>query len=98
MQIFCVMLMGVFAGFLFSVISGLIFTPEPVEEVELTPIVVDNEIYYKDGKSLTKYSGKVLLTDKNYMYINVEKYDAKIFFIADKNTLMIPAASMGKNE
>ena len=32
------------------------------------------------------------------MYINVEKYDAKIFFIADKNTLMIPAASVGKNE
>ena len=55
MQIFCVMLMGVFAGFLFSVISGLIFTPEPVEEVELTPIVVDNEIYYIP-KALLIYS------------------------------------------
>ena len=97
-QIFFVMLMGVFAGFALSIICGLIFTPEPTEKVELTPVIVDNEIYYKNGKSLTKYNGKVLLTDKDYMYIDVEKYDAKIFFVVDKSTLMVPAASVGKNE
>lgn len=95
-QIFFVMFMGVFAGFALSIICGLIFTPEPAEKVELTPIIVDNEIYYKDGKSLTKYSGKVLLTDKDYMYIDVEKYDANIFFIVNKSTLMIPEKTVNK--
>ncbi len=89
-DILWMILVGFFAGAILSVLGGALFKHDPIETTEITPIIIDNEIYYKDFGAITKYSGRINLTNKDYIYISKETYDISIWFICDKQTLMIP--------
>ena len=100
---FCFVVFGILAGLIVSVIGGSIVEPEPIEEIEVTPIIIDDGVYFKENNTVIGYdNGRVCLTDKDYMYIDYKKYDASTWLIFDRRVLMIPKKAVedygqGKN-